>query len=108
MRKSIILQSKENEICKKDRRQNLSFSIGTIPEGSGGIVPNIVPNIVPIELQKRSFCIAVGKENGFKWICHFESGIRKTGRAKMPMSAYTFLHYSAITLDFCRFLCYNK
>lgn len=63
MRKSTILQSKENEICKKDRRQNLSFSIGTIPEGSGGIVPHIVPNIVPIELQKRSFCIAVGKEN---------------------------------------------
>lgn len=63
MRKSTILQSKENEICKKDRRQNLSFSIGTIPEGSGGIVPHIVP----IELQKRSFCIAVGKENSSNW-----------------------------------------
>ena len=71
MRKSTILQSKENEIYKKDRRQNLSFSIGTIPEGSGGIVPHIVPNIVPIivpiELQKRSFCIAVGKENSSNW-----------------------------------------
>lgn len=59
MRKSTILQSKENEICKKDRRQNLSFSIGTIPEGSGGIVPHIVPNIVPIivpiELRKAEF-----------------------------------------------------
>ena len=63
MRKSTILQSKENEICKKDRRQNLSFSIGTIPEGSGGIVPNIVP----IELQKQRFCIAVGKEDSSNW-----------------------------------------
>ena len=43
------------------------FSIGTIPGGSGGIVPHIVPMIVPIELQKRSFCIAVGKENGSNW-----------------------------------------
>lgn len=42
------------------------FSIGTIPQKSGGIVPNIVPhivpNIVPKELQKLLFCAAVGKE----------------------------------------------
>ena len=34
------------------------FSIGTIPQKYGGIVPNIVP----IELQKNLFCAAVGKE----------------------------------------------
>ena len=47
------------------------FSIGTVAGGSACIVPHIVPNIVPIivpiELQKRSFCIAVGKENSSNW-----------------------------------------
>jgi len=38
------------------------FSIGTIPQKYGGIVPHIVPHIVPIELQKPLFCAAVGKE----------------------------------------------
>lgn len=53
--------------AKRTGVKTCPFSIGTIQRGSGGIVPHIVPNIVPIivpiELQKRSFCIAVGKEN---------------------------------------------
>ena len=78
MRKSTILQSKENEICKKDRRQNLSFSIGTIPEGSGGIVPHIVPNIVPMELQKPLFCAAVGKEKAEIFFTSTENYLTKS------------------------------
>ena len=55
----------------KDRQERLSFFYRNNIQKRGGIVPNIVlhivPNIVPIELQKRSFCIAVGKENSSNW-----------------------------------------
>ena len=63
--------------AKRTGVKTCPFSIGTIPRESGGIVPHIVPHIVPkivpmivpIELQKRNFCIAVGKENVFKSGC---------------------------------------
>jgi len=51
---------------KRTGKNVCPFSIGTIPQKYGGIVPNIVPhivpNIVPIELQKPLFYAAVGKE----------------------------------------------
>ena len=50
-----------------DRQKRLPFFYRNNTEKYGCIVPNIVPNIVPIELQKRSFCIAVGKENSSNW-----------------------------------------
>ena len=51
----------------KDRQNRLPFFYRNNTKKCGGIVPNIVPIIVPIELQKRSFCIAVGKENSSNW-----------------------------------------
>ena len=58
------------------------FSIGTIPQKYGGIVPNIVPhivsNIVPIELQKTLFCAAVGKEKDGTFITSTEKYLTKS------------------------------
>ena len=49
-------------ICKGQADKTCPFSIGTKP----GISRGVVLDIVPTELPKRSFCAAVGKENGFK------------------------------------------
>ena len=58
------------------------FSIGTIPQKYGGIVPNIVPHIVPrivpIELQKPLFCAAVGKEKDGTFFTSTEKYLTKS------------------------------
>ena len=71
MRQKFVFTPFYQMLHPKDRQERLSFFYRNNIQKRGGIVPNIVlhivPNIVPIELQKRSFCIAVGKENSSNW-----------------------------------------
>ena len=67
-----------HSIFKRTGKIACPFSIGTIPQKYGGIVPNIVPHIVPIELQKPLFCAAVGKEKAGTFFTSTENYLTKS------------------------------